>query len=178
MNVEKIFESFAPMQEYAESKNTNASLWCEYPEAYNCFKLKEYATTVEKVENMGTIKGDDRLMLDITLRFADNRLDKLVGHRHKGELKESKTYFSLGFCMKANNTTYYVIVSDFSEKSIVGEKYNHLKAYTETPAVQLSKLELIPHGNSSRLVYLQKNVYCAFDDCTAVSVNYFGQIVY
>ena len=177
MNVEKIFESFVPMQEYAESKNTNASLCCAYPETYGCFRLKEYATTVEKVENIGTIKGDDRPMLNITLRFADNKLDKLEGHRHKGRLEESKTYFSMGLCMGTRNTTY-VPITDFSEKSIVGKKYNHLKAYTETPAVQLSKLELMPHGNSSRLVYLQKNVYCAFDDCTAVSVNYFGQIVY
>lgn len=178
MEVEKIFESFEPMQEYVESKHTNAILWCAYPEAGNCFIAKEYATIVEKVENIGTIKGDDRPMLNITLRFADNKLDKLEGYRHKGRLEESKIYFSMGFCMGTNNTTYYVPITDFFEKSIVGKKYNHLKAYAETPAVQLSRLELIPYGNSSRHVYLRKNLYCSFDDCTAVSVNYFGQIVY
>lgn len=177
MNLKEIFKKFEEMQEYAKSKNTNAGLWCSYPEACGHFRLKEYATIVEKVENIGTIKGDDRPMLNITLRFADNKLDKLEGYRYKGRLEESKIYFSMGFCMGTNNTTY-VPITDFFEKSIVGKKYNHLKAYAETPAVQLSRLELIPYGNSSRRVYLQKNLYCAFDDCTAVSVNYFGQIVY
>lgn len=177
MDVEKIFESFEPMQEYAESKHTNAILWCAYPEAGDCFIAKEYATIVEKVENIGTIKADDSAMLNITLRFADNKLDKLEGYRYKGRLEESKTYFSMGFCMGTNNTTY-VPITDFFEKSIVGKKYNHLKAYAETPAVQLSRLELISYGNSSRLVYLQKNLYCSFDNPMAITVNAFGEIIY
>ncbi len=177
MNLKEILEKFAEMQEYAESNNTNASLWWHYFEAGQTYKIMEYATTIEKVENVRNIEGDDGEMLDITLRFADNKLDKLEGYRYKGILEESKTYFSIGFCMGNYNTTYFPM-TEFSETSIVGKKYNHLKAYTETPTVELSKMEIIKDYRGSRKVLLQDYFYCTFDNPVAVSVNGFGQIIY
>ena len=134
MNLKEILEKFAEMQEYAESNNTNASLWWHYFEAGQTYKIMECATTIEKVENVRNIEGDDGEMLDITLRFADNKLDKLEGYRYK--------------------------------------------AYTETPTVELSKMEIIKDYRGSRKVLLQDDFYCTFDNPVAVSVNVFGQIIY
>ena len=40
MNLKEILEKFAEMQEYAESNNTNASLWWHYFEAGQTYKFK------------------------------------------------------------------------------------------------------------------------------------------
>lgn len=157
MNLEKVFEKFAEMQEYAERKNTNASLWWHFFEARQDYKLMEYATAIEKVEK---IKEENRERQQVTFRFANNEIDKLLDCNDKVE--ESKIYYSIGFITIFCGKKTYFPMTEFSEKSIVG-KYNNLKAYTEKPTVELSKMEIIENYIGSKKVLLQDNFYCTLD---------------
>lgn len=173
MNLEKVLKKFAEMQEYAETKGTNANLWWYFFEAGKAYKLMEYATAIEKIEK---IKEGNMERKQVTLKFANNKTDKLLDCKDKVE--KSKIYYSVGFiattCFKEK---WYFPMTEFSETSIVG-KYNHLKAYTETPTVELSKMEIIENYIGSRKVLLQDYFYCGFDNPRAVNINAFGELIF